>query len=48
MLLDIGRKLLCRVTLPPPLAVLATVVELATVACVVAEALTIDKEEDKL
>ena len=47
MLFDIGRKLLCRAPLPPPLALVATVAELAAVACAVAEALGDDAEEEE-
>lgn len=44
MLLEIGKKLLGNATLPPPLATLATVAQLAVVVCTVAEALSNDEE----
>lgn len=46
MLFDIGRRLLGNATLPPPLAMVATLAELVVVACTVAEALTGDEDEE--
>jgi hypothetical protein len=46
MLFDLGRKLVGRAILPPPLGAVVTVAEVALVACAVAKELSGDAEEE--
>ena len=46
MLFEIGKKLLCRAPLPPPLAVMATVAELASLAYTVAKVMADDDDDE--
>lgn len=46
MLTGLGKRLLCRGVLPPPLAVALTLAELATVVLTAVEALAGDDEDD--
>lgn len=47
MLLEFGKRLLCRAPLPPPLALMASVVELASLAYTVAKELQDDEDDDE-